>query len=717
MSTINEKFVKLFSENLLNVGYKNYSEYLKDELKRTEMLLGFYYTCIAENKKNNIQSSMEKSVIFSKHESYVRNSYKVAGRHIASRLQNTNCNKVFIAAEYVKKCYEFDDLSWFCVLVGILDRNEKKIEKFFKEQYDAEFKLSFEFLIKCYYFVGNVLDIEHYPNTENTLSRKMNALCFDKNDFIIDERLYSFIMNNATNENTSKGLKIFYYDRDKNEKLIVREKSAEKIYSLISNKKLIDLELYFYLYGQEGMGKKTIAKRAAELAGKSLICLNLKECDFSSENALYNSFISAFREAFLHQGYLCIENFDVLEKADKSDQTDYPKYIRFILNSARRYSRVVFVLSNKNMNFSEYNEDLLWLDIPVNELSKIESIKVWRNYLKEFSELSKNEVIETANKFSFTCGQIAKTARKLKRLKIWNSFTDVTKKDLSECAYAQVINTLSDKATLIQAKYDWNDLILNEREKIMLKNACAQVQYKHIVYDKWGMNKRILYGKGLSMLFEGPSGTGKTMAAQVIAKELELQIYKVDLSQIVSKYIGETEKNLNNIFDEAKKSNVILLFDETDALFGKRTEVKDSHDKNANIETSYLLQKMEEYDGITIMTTNFPENIDKAFFRRISYVIHFAFPDAQARKEIWQKIFPKEVPLSKKINFDYLSNQFEISGGSIKNIVLVAAFLAAFEKSKSITFKQILTAIKFELKKHGKMLLKNDFGEYGYLLD
>ena len=142
------------------------------------------------------------------------------------------------------------------------------------------------------------------------------------------------------------------------------------------------------------------------------------------------------------------------------------------------------------------------------------------------------------------------------------------------------------------------------------------------------------------------------MAAQVVANELGLEIYKVDLSKVISKYIGESEKNLGEVFDSAKKSNVILLFDETDALFGKRTEVKDSHDKNANVETSYLLQKMEEYDGITIMTTNFIENIDKAFFRRISYVVHFTFPDATARKEIWLKMYPKEMPISKDVDFD-----------------------------------------------------------------
>lgn len=217
------------------------------------------------------------------------------------------------------------------------------------------------------------------------------------------------------------------------------------------------------------------------------------------------------------------------------------------------------------------------------------------------------------------------------------------------------------------------------------------------------------------MLFTGPPGTGKTMAAQVVASELNLEICRVDLSRIVSKYIGETEKNLAAVFDGAKKSNVILLFDETDALFGKRTEVKDSHDKHANLETAYILQKMEEYDGITIMTTNLAENLDAAFFRRISYVIHFPLPDVNSRKIIWQKMYPKSAPLSKGVDFDFLSKKFEFSGGNIKNIVITSTFMAASE-SKNIEMKHILKAIEYEMKKQGKMISKSDFGEYAYLI-
>ena len=181
-------------------------------------------------------------------------------------------------------------------------------------------------------------------------------------------------------------------------------------------------------------------------------------------------------------------------------------------------------------------------------------------------------------------------------------------------------------------------------------------------------------GKGLNALFHGSSGTGKTMAAEVIANELKLDLYKIDLSSVVSKYIGETEKNLIKIFKEAETSNSILFFDEADALFGKRSEVKDAHDRYANIEVGYLLQKMEEYEGIVILATNLMKNMDDAFVRRMHFSVEFPFPDEEHRFRIWNTIFPEEAPKDENIDFEFLAKKFKIAGGNIKNIVLCAAF-------------------------------------------
>jgi SpoVK/Ycf46/Vps4 family AAA+-type ATPase len=237
-----------------------------------------------------------------------------------------------------------------------------------------------------------------------------------------------------------------------------------------------------------------------------------------------------------------------------------------------------------------------------------------------------------------------------------------------------------------------------------------------MVYIDWGFDKKLSLGKGLNVLFSGPSGTGKTMAAEIIAKDARLDLYKIDLSSVVSKYIGETEKNLNKIFNEAETSNAILFFDEADALFGKRSEVKDAHDRYANIEIGYLLQKMEEYEGIVILATNLNGNIDDAFLRRMQFVIEFPFPDEKLRLQIWNRIFPKDAPLAEDINYKFFSERLKLAGGNIKNVALAAAFQAA-EESCEIGMRQIMHATKREYQKIGKPFLRVDFEPYYKLIE
>ncbi|MCD8331769.1 MAG: ATP-binding protein, partial [Oscillospiraceae bacterium] len=235
-------------------------------------------------------------------------------------------------------------------------------------------------------------------------------------------------------------------------------------------------------------------------------------------------------------------------------------------------------------------------------------------------------------------------------------------------------------------------------------------------YYDWGFDRKVTYGRGLSILFAGVPGTGKTMCAQVIANELNMEMYKINISQIVSKYIGETEKNLQAVFTEARHSNCILFFDECDALFGKRSEVKDAHDRNANVEVAYLLQQIEEHDGVCIMATNLIGNIDAAFMRRITYVIHFPFPDAAMREEIYRRTIPASAPLEDDIDWTFLAEKFELSGGHIKNIVLSAAFLAA-QENQPIGMSQLLRSAIGELKKNEIVVVREELREYADLIN
>jgi ATPase family associated with various cellular activities (AAA) len=260
---------------------------------------------------------------------------------------------------------------------------------------------------------------------------------------------------------------------------------------------------------------------------------------------------------------------------------------------------------------------------------------------------------------------------------------------------------LDELAERIESKLSWEDLVLPPLQKGTLKEISAHVRQKAKVYEDWGFASKSRRGLGITALFSGPSGTGKTLAAGVLANELNLDLYKIELSAVVSKYIGETEKNLQRIFDAAESGGVILLFDEADSIFGKRSEVKDSKDRNANLEVSYLLQRMESYPGMAILTTNLQSNLDPAFMRRLRFVTQFSMPDAAHRAEIWRRIFPANTP-TKGLNAERLA-QLNTPGGNIRIIALNAAFMAA-DAAEPVQMKHILRATQTEYEKLGKSL-------------
>jgi SpoVK/Ycf46/Vps4 family AAA+-type ATPase len=278
---------------------------------------------------------------------------------------------------------------------------------------------------------------------------------------------------------------------------------------------------------------------------------------------------------------------------------------------------------------------------------------------------------------------------------------------LWEACRVQARPRLDNLAQRIEPAATWEDLVLPESQHQMLRDIAAHVRQRTKVYEAWGFAAKDSRGLGISALFAGDSGTGKTMAAEVLANELRLDLYRIDLSQVVSKYIGETEKNLRRVFDAAEEGGAILLFDEADALFGKRSEVKDSHDRYANIEVSYLLQRMEAYRGLAILTTNMKNALDKAFLRRIRFVVQFPFPDAAQRAEIWRRIFPSDTP-TEGLDVDELA-RLNVPGGNIRNIALNAAFLAA-DAEEPVRMTHLLRAARTEYAKLEKPLTEAETG-------
>ncbi len=332
-------------------------------------------------------------------------------------------------------------------------------------------------------------------------------------------------------------------------------------------------------------------------------------------------------------------------------------------------------------------------------------------------QVTEAEIDALANRFVLTPGEMRNAIQSAQDAQALAARPDAapTFADLMSAARTQSDHHLGRLAVKVSLTYTWDDLVLPPVTFRQVKAIAAAIANQHIVYAQWGFGRRIAAGKGMKVLFAGASGTGKTMTAAVIARDLGLDLYKIDLSGVVSKYIGETEKNLDRIFGAAHNSSALLFFDEADALFGKRSEVKDAHDRYANIEVAYLLQKLEEHEGAVILASNLSKNIDNAFARRMHTVIEFPLPDETHRAKLWRGIFPPEAPLAQDVDFAFLAKQFQIAGGDIKNVALEAAFLAA-QDGQVVRMEQVVKAMARQMIKQGRVPSTVDFKQYHPLI-
>jgi hypothetical protein len=322
----------------------------------------------------------------------------------------------------------------------------------------------------------------------------------------------------------------------------------------------------------------------------------------------------------------------------------------------------------------------------------------WQRAMGEKASSWNGQLDRLVSQFDFSTDAIFATAR---------SLGEKSERDLWDACRLRARPRLQDLAQQITSGVTWADMVLPAPQLRTLQTIALQLRQRARVCDEWGFAEKSNRGLGLSALFAGPSGTGKTMAAEVLANELKLDLFRIDLSAVVSKYIGETEKNLRRVFDAAEEGGAILLFDEADALFGKRSEVKDSHDRYANVEISYLLQRMEAYRGLAILTTNMKEALDPAFLRRLRFVVQFPFPDQAQRAEIWRRIFPAKTPTD-SLDIDCLS-RLSISGGNIRSIALNAAFTAA-GVNEPVRMPHLLGAVRLEYEKLEKPLTETELG-------
>lgn len=695
-------FGRFFNPEQFAVPYDVPEEHLLDMVRWCELLLSAYLPCYAPDIR--WMGAMEMGEDREAVRREVLLNFDKALFHMDARAKASGERGDFLAVQYMREVLKLTNLELFALILWLLPAYDERFGPLLGSLQGSQTirRPSFDLVLKLFHFVEAAEDVPGYHRQRRALEEKAQ-FAFLQQDGSIDVRVREFLLQNGSTRLDEAVARTFLPQNSG--PLPLGEQEAEDLAAVIAADGRQKDTLYVCLKGQKGVGRTTRLRRAAQLLEVPAVLFPCDTAAVSRREEFFAALRTAGRETILVQGMLALGGLESL--------MEEPETARQVLDLAGRFSGVVFVLVSEDTVTVDLREHRRWVECSIPMPGKRESIRLWQRELDAMPLKEAVDGAEMANKFTFTPAQIAGTGRTAAGMALLEG--PLTRRQVTQAAYSQITHKLGEHATLIYARHTWDQLVLGETEKEMLRMACDQVRYQHVVYDQWGFDQRLAYGKGVSMLFAGPPGTGKTMAAQVVASELGIEMYKVDLSQVVSKYIGETEKNLNQVFAEAKKSNVILFFDETDAILGKRTEVKDAHDKNANLETSYLLQKMEEYDGITVMTTNYKENIDSAFFRRISYVIHFTFPDARARKEIWKGIFPNQTPLGEDVDFDYLANQFEVTGGSIKNIALVASFMAA-RLGKPVGMEHIVRAVKYEMAKQGKILLREDYGEYGYLL-
>jgi hypothetical protein len=452
-----------------------------------------------------------------------------------------------------------------------------------------------------------------------------------------------------------------------------------------------------YLHGSPGTGAQAAARWLAARADLPLFSADITRLPSGTD--LTPLLELALREARLWGRALLIEGFDRGSAVEPEREASVdPGWHQRFLTSLRQQPGLVILTGSAPLPVGSAGAGVLAMDVPMPD-STVRR-RVWRDALGGAGVRLPEEALDAvAARFRLVPDQIVDAAASA----VLASGGFPTSADLFAAARASSRTELARLSRLIEPAHSWTDLVLPEDAIAQLRELCDRVTQRDRVLDDWGFGRSMSRGRGTSALFTGPSGTGKTMAAEIVAGELGLELYAIDLATVVSKYIGETEKNLGRLFDAAERANAVLFFDEADALFGKRSEVRDSHDRYANVEVSYLLQRLEEYEGVAILASNLPHHLDDAFVRRLSATITFPFPEEDVRRELWGRVWPASVPLAADIDLERLASSFRLSGGNIRNVSLQAAYRAATH-NRPVTMSDVLHGTRREYQKLGKAL-------------
>jgi ATP-dependent 26S proteasome regulatory subunit len=649
-------------------------------------------------------------------------------KEINKSAEESIANNIFLPISQVAKCFRLSEFELKTLMICLAPQLDTRYEKLYAYLQNDGTKrhptidlifslmdLSFEERISARdYFAAQapLFKFRILEFLENEYAKNIPLL---SKHLKVNDRIAGYLLDSGFIDNEFKQIAELYYPEQELSSLILPETVKEHLIKFITWYKNESSEkkqnIIFFFYGSYGAGKQEAAGTLCREIGLPLLIIDLEAIQ-NFELPLKHILELAFRESLLLPAALYFKNTGAIFNEKSHYQSE------IFLKTVNENSWFSFISSSHSIDIQGQLAFQRFIQVEFTIPDYTQRQQLWQFYLNGQHSTSKEVDLDAvASKFNFTKGQIQDAIAAASNRVCFRSpeHGQITMQDIYEGCRAQSNQKLKTLSQKIKPKYLWQDIVLPKDQMAQLREITNYVKYKHLVYGDWGFDRKLSLGKGLNVLFSGPSGTGKTMVAEIMSNELHLDLYKIDLSTVVSKYIGETEKNLSKIFKEAETSNAILFFDEADALFGKRSEVKDAHDRYANIEIGYLLQKMDEYVGTVILATNLRKNVDDAFIRRMHFIVEFPFPAENYRLLIWQKIFPKETPRSDNIDYNFLARKFNMSGGNIKNITLAAAFCAA-DDGGIVNMKHLIQATKREFQKIGKLCEKTDFGKHFELL-
>lgn len=562
--------------------------------------------------------------------------------------------------------------------------------------------------------INNILQYHISGAGRLRLNHILNSRFFEKHyshytqPLILETRIISFLLGSDELDMHNRQ---YLRDAQERETAFFHESAQERILSFAQQNRSARHTQIVYIHGPEGAGQECAARAIADDCSDGMIVLKSNEYLRLSPEWARHIFQIAIRESRLLNRCLYIPDMETILASPLAS------ILRGVLEDiffGTTQLPPVLLGGEGPVDTNEFSLSGHCFVIELKVPSVAQRIEIWNELLRGHAPLEGDITVqELAGRYKFTPGQIRVALNYAKNEGVARSDrTGLSRADLTTGCRMSSNRKLTDLAKRIEIRFTWDDLVLSENLTEQVRNVAHSYRQIHTFFESWDFGGRFQYGRGISALFGGPSGTGKTMAASVIASELDLELYKIDLSRVVSKYIGETEKNLARIFKEAETSNAILFFDEADALFGKRSEIKDAHDRHANIEINYLLQQMEEYDGLTILATNLSQNIDDAFTRRLQFIINFTKPKAAERERIWRGMFPEKAPVSDDVDFALLAENVALAGGGIKNVIFHAGMMA-LEEGSAISMRHLVRGVRLEYLKENIPFIAANFGAFG----